>query len=123
MRLLSERYFSHHRADDGRSISRKVASLNIIVYDVLNLLYYELSLNRQAKIFLRIKLTKVGGTRSTCENLDWDACPIFFNSAKPYISVIANFKLFFGFAKFPLYFWIWQISTHFLGLLIFVSHT
>ena len=78
MRLLSERYFSHHRPDDGRSISRKVASLNIIVYDVLNLLHYELSLNRQAKIFLRIKLTKVGGTSSTCENLDWDACPIFF---------------------------------------------
>ena len=27
--------------DDGRSISRKVASLNIFVHDVINLLYYE----------------------------------------------------------------------------------
>ena len=41
MRLRFERYFSHHRADDGRSISRSVASLNILVHDVINLLYYE----------------------------------------------------------------------------------
>ena len=27
--------------DDGRSISRNVASLNILVHDVINLLYYE----------------------------------------------------------------------------------
>ena len=27
--------------DDGRSISRKVASLNILVYDLMNLLRYE----------------------------------------------------------------------------------
>ena len=43
MRLRFERYFSHHRArmrpDDGRSISRNVASLNILVHDVINLLY------------------------------------------------------------------------------------
>ena len=42
MRLRFERYFSHHRAMyDGRSISRNVASLNILVHDVINLLYYE----------------------------------------------------------------------------------
>ena len=28
------------RPDDGRSISRNVASLNILVHDVINLLYY-----------------------------------------------------------------------------------
>ena len=43
MRLRFERYFSHQRADgmpdDGRSLS-KVASLNILVHDVINLLYY-----------------------------------------------------------------------------------
>ena len=33
--LRFERYFSHHR----RSISRKVAHLNILVHDVINLLY------------------------------------------------------------------------------------
>ena len=27
--------------DDGRSISRNVASLNILVHDMINLLYYE----------------------------------------------------------------------------------
>ena len=37
MRLRFERYFSH----DGRSISRNIASLNILVHDVINLLYYE----------------------------------------------------------------------------------
>ena len=41
MRLRFERYFSHHQPDDGRSISRNVASLNILVHDVINLLYYE----------------------------------------------------------------------------------
>ena len=39
--LRFERYFSHHRADDGRSISRNVAHLNILVHDVINLLYYK----------------------------------------------------------------------------------
>ena len=40
MRLRFERYFSHHHwPDDGRSISRNVASLNILVHDVINLLY------------------------------------------------------------------------------------
>ena len=37
MRLRFERYLSHHR----RSISRNGASLNILVHDVMNLLYYE----------------------------------------------------------------------------------
>ena len=39
--LRFERYFAHHRPDDGRSISRNVAHLNILVHDVTNLLYYE----------------------------------------------------------------------------------
>ena len=42
MRLRFERYFSHHRVYDGRSISRNVASLNILVHDVINLLYQNL---------------------------------------------------------------------------------
>ena len=41
MRLHFERYFSHRQPDDGRSIFRNVASLNILVRDVINLLYYE----------------------------------------------------------------------------------
>ena len=47
MKLRFERYFSHHRdfshhhrPDDGRSIFRNVASLNILAHDVINLLYY-----------------------------------------------------------------------------------
>ena len=35
------RYFSHHRLNDKRSISRNVASLNRLVRDVINLFYYE----------------------------------------------------------------------------------
>ena len=38
MRLRFERYFSHHRPNK-RSFSRNVASLNILVHDVINLLY------------------------------------------------------------------------------------
>ena len=38
--LRFERYFSHP-SDDGRSISRNVAQLNILVHDMINLLYYE----------------------------------------------------------------------------------
>ena len=43
MRRRFERYFSRYRAHDGRSISRNVASLNILVHDVINLLYYKTS--------------------------------------------------------------------------------
>ena len=46
MRLRFKRYFSHHRAKgDGRSISRNVASLNIFVHDVINLLYYNFKIH------------------------------------------------------------------------------
>ena len=38
--LRFERYFSHYQ-DDGRSISRNVANLNILVHDMINLLYFE----------------------------------------------------------------------------------
>ena len=41
MRLRFERYFSHHRADGERSISQNVASINILVHDKINLLYYK----------------------------------------------------------------------------------
>ena len=40
--LRFERYFSHHRPDDERSISRNVARLNILVHDVINLLYRDI---------------------------------------------------------------------------------
>ena len=36
MRLRFKRYLSHHRPDDGESISQNVASLNIFVHDVIN---------------------------------------------------------------------------------------
>ena len=42
IRLRFERYFSHHSPDDGRSISQNVASLNILVNDVINLLHYNM---------------------------------------------------------------------------------
>ena len=41
MRLRSEEYISHYRADDGRSVSQNVAPLNIFVHDLRNLLCYE----------------------------------------------------------------------------------
>ena len=41
MRLCFERYFSHLWPDDGRSVSRNVALLNILVHDIINLLYSE----------------------------------------------------------------------------------
>ena len=40
VRLRFERCFFRHRANDGRSVSRNVASLNLLVYVVINLLYY-----------------------------------------------------------------------------------
>ena len=39
MKLHFERYFPHHRAYDGRSISWNVVSLSILVHDIINLLY------------------------------------------------------------------------------------
>ena len=66
------------------------------------------------------------GEGGTCQNFDRDARPIFWvwNLAKSYFSELANFLAIFpGFAKFPLFFWVWQISSYFLGLPIFVSHT
>ena len=43
MRLRFARYFPHHRAYDGRSISGNVASLSILVHDIINLLYYSVA--------------------------------------------------------------------------------
>ena len=48
--LCFERYFSHHR-DDGRSISRNVANLNILVHDMINLLYYEYWTDKQKYLY------------------------------------------------------------------------
>ena len=52
IRLRFERYFSHHSPDDGRSISRNVASLNILVYDVINL-YLILNTEQPSENILR----------------------------------------------------------------------
>ena len=47
MRLRFERYFRHHLSDDGRSISRNITSLSILVYDLINLLHYEHWIDKQ----------------------------------------------------------------------------
>ena len=44
-----KRYFSHHRPNDGRSISRNVASLNILVHDVINLFYCIMNTEQTSK--------------------------------------------------------------------------
>ena len=38
--------------DDGRSISRNVAHLNILVHDVINLLYYEYWTDKQKYLYV-----------------------------------------------------------------------
>ena len=40
MKQRFKRYFSYDWADDGCSIFRNVASLNILFHEVVNLLYY-----------------------------------------------------------------------------------
>ena len=50
-RLRFERYFSHH-PDDGRSISWNLAYLNILVHDVINLLYYEYWTDKQKYFYV-----------------------------------------------------------------------
>ena len=47
--LRFERYFPHH---DGRSISRNVAHLNILVHDMINLLYYEYWTDKQKYLYV-----------------------------------------------------------------------
>ena len=51
--LRFDRYFSHHRANDARSISRNVAHLNILVHDVINLLYYEYRTDKQKYFYVK----------------------------------------------------------------------
>ena len=47
-----------------------------------------------------------------------------WNLARSYFSGLANFlAIFLGFAKISAIFWVWQISSYFLSLPIFVSHT
>ena len=44
--------------DDGRSISRNVAHLNILVHDMINLLYYEYWTDKQKYLYvIQCKLT------------------------------------------------------------------
>lgn len=46
--LRFERYFRYHGDHgDGRRISQSVASLKILVYDVINVLYYERGTDKQ----------------------------------------------------------------------------
>ena len=40
MRLRLEKHFSHHRAYDGRSISRNIISSNILVHDLINVINF-----------------------------------------------------------------------------------
>ena len=49
-------YFSHQWPDDGRSISRSVAHLNILVHDVINLLYYEYWTDKQKYFYVYLLL-------------------------------------------------------------------
>ena len=47
-----------------------------------------------------------------------------WNLAKSYFSELANFlAIFLGFAKFPLFFWVWQISSYFFWVFQFLYHT
>ena len=60
-----ERSFSHHRNNDRRSISQNVAYLSIYIkyiYSRRNELIILWTLNRQAKIFLRIEFTLKNST-------------------------------------------------------------
>ena len=55
MRLRFERYFSHHRETlpDGRkSVYRNVASLNILVHDVIS--YYIMNIEQKSENILLI---------------------------------------------------------------------
>ena len=45
MRLCSEKNLSHNWTYDGRSISQNVASLNILVHDMINLYYKVVNLS------------------------------------------------------------------------------
>ena len=74
MRLRFERYFSHHRADDGRSISRNVASLNILVHDVIN---HNLVLNLCAAVVLQSMITLIAN--SLCIKIVLGCFSVFFH--------------------------------------------
>ena len=78
---------------------------------------------------LRIKLLLgrrvIDAQGGTCQNFDRDVRPTFLGLKFDQIlffCVGKFFAIFLGFAKFPLFFWVWQISSYFLGLPIFVSH-
>ena len=47
--------YSFKFPDDGRSISRNVASLNLLIHDTINLLYYEQRTEKKKKITYKKK--------------------------------------------------------------------
>ena len=51
---LTGQRLERYRPDHGRSLPENVAHLNVLVHDVINLLYYEYWTDRQVKIFLHI---------------------------------------------------------------------
>ena len=62
--------------DDGGSISGNAASLNILVHDVINLLYYDHWTNKQT-MALTMALVKVKASNSS-ENLQNKICQIIY---------------------------------------------
>ena len=54
--------------DDGRSISRNVASLNILVHDVINLLHYEHWTDKRKYFYAKDTLFETEIWRQTVEN-------------------------------------------------------
>ena len=61
-------------SDDGRSISQNVAHLNIIVHDMINLLYYEYWTDKQKYlyVYLAANIFKLNQYYSFCKNLLFD---------------------------------------------------
>ena len=51
---LSGLRFERYRLDDGRSISRNIAHWNILVQDVINLLYYQYWIDKQKYFYIVI---------------------------------------------------------------------
>ena len=48
--------YSFKFPDDGRSISRNVASLNLLIHDTINLLYYEQRTEKKEKNYVQEKI-------------------------------------------------------------------
>ena len=62
---IKTHYGETKRPDDGRSISQNVAHLNILVHDMINLLYYEYWTDKQKYLYeYRIILASVLGRKN-----------------------------------------------------------